>query len=185
MIDSRFSFHSIYCFLGVVNFNSLNGCLKCCTVGVHSSLLRTNNFPETIAKKRTNELFRAGAYGSHYQSYKIRENGKLKKVPVVTPLLKLPIDMVDDVIVSDSLHLLHLGITKRLLMSYKNGHNGREERRWSDLNVKLISNMLLEIKLPVEFHRQMRSLEYFTSLESIRVRFFPKLHWHCYFEAFY
>ncbi|XP_065075507.1 uncharacterized protein LOC135699230 [Ochlerotatus camptorhynchus] len=85
---------------GVVNFNSLHGCLKCCTVGHHSTLLRTNIFPNTSAIRRTDSGFRKWMYEGHYQHYKIRENGKLLKQPIITPLLKLPIDIVEDVIKS-------------------------------------------------------------------------------------
>ncbi|XP_065094440.1 uncharacterized protein LOC135714965 [Ochlerotatus camptorhynchus] len=115
---------------GTVNFNSIHGCLKCCTIGQHSPLLRTNIFPQTLAKKRTDAGFRNKEYEGHYQVYKIRENGKVKRIPVTTPLLQLPIDMVEDVIVSDSLHLLHLGIMKRLLIAYKDGHNESDDRKW-------------------------------------------------------
>ncbi|XP_065088016.1 uncharacterized protein LOC135709552 [Ochlerotatus camptorhynchus] len=114
---------------GVVNFNSHHGCMKCCTIGQHSTLLRTNIFPRTFAPKRTDAAFRSGMYDEHYQIYKTRENGKLKRTPVVSPLLQLPIDIVEDVIVADSLHLLHLGITKRLILAYKDGHNGSDENQ--------------------------------------------------------
>lgn len=164
-IKGTFIFYTIFeilttnLFLGTVNFNSLHGCLKCCTVGVHSTLVRTNIFPQTLAPKRTNEGFRGGEYDDHYQVYKVREGGKLKRITVVSPLLKLPIDMVEDVIVSDSLHLLHLGITKRLLISYKDGHNGLEIKKWSNSEIEHISTTLKSIRLPVEIHREVRGID--------------------------
>ncbi|XP_065080789.1 uncharacterized protein LOC135703464 [Ochlerotatus camptorhynchus] len=114
---------------GVVNFNSLHGCMKCCTIGQHSTLLRTNIFPQTFAAKRTDAAFRSGLYDKHYQIYKL-ENGKLKRTPVVSPLLQLLIDIVEDVIVADSLHLLHLGIMTRLILAYKDGHNGSDKKKF-------------------------------------------------------
>lgn len=133
--------------------------MKCCTIGQHSTLLRTNIFPQTFAAKRTDAEFRSGAYDKHYQIYKLRENGKLKRTPVVSPLLQLPIDIVEDVIVADSLHLLHLGIMKRLILSYKDGHNGSDESRWTNSVVESICNILKTIKLPREIHRPVRGVD--------------------------
>lgn len=146
-------------FLGVVNFNSLHGCLKCCTVGQHSTLLRTNIFPNTSAVKRTDAEFRQGLYEEHQQVYKLRVNGKILKQQIVTPLLKLPIDMIEDVIVSDSLHLLHLGVMKKLLLSFRDGHNGLDMRRWSKSDVSTISELLSKIRLPLEIHRSVRGID--------------------------
>lgn len=73
--------------------------------------------------------------------------------PIQSPLLKLPIDMVQDVIVSDSLHLLHLGVMKRMLTTYKDGHNGYEGPRWSTEKQNEIDNVLKAIRTPIEFHR--------------------------------
>lgn len=68
--------------------------------------------------------------------YKTSVNRRVTPVPIVTPLLRLPIDMVEDVIVSDSLHLLHLGVMKRLLTIYKDGHRVAENVKWSSTNVE-------------------------------------------------
>lgn len=106
---------------GTANFNAFHGCLKCTVVGERQNDLHINVFPTTAAPKRTYLEFRNKAYGAHHQVYKVLENGKSKKVYVETPLLRLPLDIVEDVIVSDSLHLLHLGITKKLLSIYKDG----------------------------------------------------------------
>lgn len=90
--------------------------------------------------------------------YKIQENGKSKKVYVETPLLQLPIDTIEDVIVSDSLHLLHLGITKKLLSIYKEGH--LYYQKWPPNTVAAVDKVLNSIKLPMEIHRQVRGLQY-------------------------
>lgn len=67
--------------------------------------------------------------------------------------------MVQDVIVADSLHLLHLGITKRLLEAYKGGHNGCPGCKWSAANVDQMTRILNQIKLPIEIHRAQRGLD--------------------------
>lgn len=75
------------------------------------------------------------------------------------PLLHLPIDIVEDVIVSDSLHLLHLGVMKRLLLAFRDGHNGLDSRRWSKNEVASISELLSKVQLPVEIHRSVRGID--------------------------
>ncbi|XP_065072801.1 uncharacterized protein LOC135697134 [Ochlerotatus camptorhynchus] len=87
---------------GSVNFNSFHGCLKCTTVGERSNDLRVNVFPVSNAPKRTDEGYRNRSYGEHHQVYKVRENEKLKKIFVATPLLRLPIDMAEDIIVCNT-----------------------------------------------------------------------------------
>lgn len=123
-------------FLGTANFNAFNGCLKCSIVGHHQKELHMNVFPTALASKRTDSGFRNRIYEGHHQTYKTRENGKIKMFFVETPLLQLPIDIVEDIIVSDSLHLLHLGITKRLLTIYKDGH--LYHKKWSSETVSTI-----------------------------------------------
>ncbi|XP_055539699.1 uncharacterized protein LOC129726711 [Wyeomyia smithii] len=144
---------------GVVNFNSLHGRLKCCTIGQHSTLLRTNIFPQTLATRRTDAAFRTGQYDGHYNFYKTRENGKLSKTRIVSPLLELPIDIIEDVIVADSLYLLHLGITKRLILAYKDGHNVCDESRWPNSVIEKICTSLKSIELPSEIHHQVRGVD--------------------------
>ncbi|XP_055603903.1 uncharacterized protein LOC129752134 [Uranotaenia lowii] len=96
---------------GTANFNSFHGCLKCTAVGERSQSLRTNVYPLAKASLRTDEGFRNWAYGDHYQVYKTRENGKLKKVFLKSPLLRLPIDMVEDITVK---HIKRSGQQPRL-----------------------------------------------------------------------
>lgn len=66
--------------------------------------------------------------------------------------------MVEDFIVSDSLHLLHLGVMKKLLVAYRDGHCNYP--KWSKANVQEISNALELIKLPMEIHRSVRRMDY-------------------------
>lgn len=133
---------------GAVNFNSFNGCLKCTIVGKHHKDLRTSVFPITKAPSRTDFGYRNRIYKGHYQTYRTREEGKVIDIFVETPLLRLPIDMVEDIIVSDSLHLLHLGITKKLLTLYKDGQ--KYHKKWSPETIISIDKILNTIKLTVE-----------------------------------
>lgn len=55
------------------------------------------SFPRTNCQKRTDYSFRTKQDPDHHKED--------------TPLLRLPINLIDDVIVADSLHLIDLGIS--------------------------------------------------------------------------
>uniref|UniRef100_A0A182YSY6 Uncharacterized protein n=1 Tax=Anopheles stephensi TaxID=30069 RepID=A0A182YSY6_ANOST len=82
---------------GVISFNAKNGCLKCISEG--KSIQGRVAYSECIAADRTDEGFRMRLYGDHHK--------------FDSPLLHLHcLDMVKQVIVADSLHLIDLGVTK-------------------------------------------------------------------------
>lgn len=118
-------------------------------------------FPKTICSERTDEGFRARQYGGHHKDYKVREIGKrtLRKVAVVSPLLKLNIDMVQDITVADSLHLLHLGIMKRLLKIFIEGHPVCDYAKLNKREVEKLSLLITAQKMPLEMHRAVRGLD--------------------------
>ncbi|CAG9789833.1 unnamed protein product [Diatraea saccharalis] len=96
---------------GVCNFHGKHGCMKCVTVGEYSHNSHTVTFPDTICSERTNDGFRNKLYGAHHKND--------------SPLLNLPIDLVKDFPVGDSLHLIDLGIMKRLLVAWRDGSTER------------------------------------------------------------
>lgn len=65
-------------------------------------------FPELNAALRTDAEFRSGSYGGHHKFRSILES-------------VIGLDMVLDFPIADVLHLIDLGITKRLLCGWKNG----------------------------------------------------------------
>lgn len=101
----------IYLFLkGVSSFNSINGCLKCCAEGEYSYESRTVIFRSLNGAPRTDANFRASAYGRHHKT--------------VTPLADVPnLDLIEDIVVGDRLHLIDLGVTKRLLLDGEKAHS--------------------------------------------------------------
>lgn len=130
----------------MANFNAQEGCTKCTTVGVWSYISGSNIFPITECEKRTDANFRAKMYDDHHK--------------VDTPLLALDIDMVEQFIVGDSLHLLHLGVMKRLLLGWRDGSFRRSDTKWPAQTTNDVSNHLKnECHMPAEFHRKMRSLD--------------------------
>lgn len=81
---------------GVVGSNSENGaCLKCTVVGEWDKRGRHMSYPKIHCPLRTDDSFRNKTDSDHHKQ--------------VTPLEKLPINMVEDIIIADSLHLLDLG----------------------------------------------------------------------------
>lgn len=94
-----------YFCLGTANFNNHHGCLKCSTIGEYSYVSFTNVFPRSHCPKRTDAEFREKAYGRHHKED--------------SPLLQLDIDMIEQFPVGDSLHLLHQGLMKRMLLGWK------------------------------------------------------------------
>lgn len=78
-------------------------------------------------------------------------------MPIITPLLRLPIDIVQTVTVADSLHLLHLGVMKRLIVNYKDGY--ASAFKMTAVGVSQLSAMIVEQKMPVEIHRAVRPID--------------------------
>lgn len=134
-----------YLITGVANFNSQNGCLKCTTTGEYSYLSHTNFFPRTDCNKRTDAEFRRKAYGSHHK--------------IDSPLLRLPIDMIEDFVVGDSLHLVDLGLMKKCLLGWRDGHFGNYKSKLRASEILKISDWLKNRKMPRELHRAVRGLD--------------------------
>ncbi|CAH0561688.1 unnamed protein product [Brassicogethes aeneus] len=101
---------------GVANFNSQHGCQKCTVEGQYSYLSRTNYFPQKACEKRTDYGFRTKQDELHHK--------------YDSPLLKLPIDMIQDFPIGYSLHLLNLGIMKKILCGWRDGKFGNSKTKW-------------------------------------------------------
>lgn len=144
--DSISTLHESLYILGVASFNAKSGCLKCTCVGTFHTDSRKVIFPPIAAPPRTDQEFRATAYGNHHQ--------------LRTPLLDIKnLDMIEDIVIADRLHLLDHGITKKLLMGWCNGRLG-SEHRWTPPQKEAINKKLQNIKLPSEVHRDSpRSME--------------------------
>lgn len=132
-------------FSGVTNFNGKHGCLKCCTVGEYSHDSHTVFFPNTECPPRNDKNFRDKKYGDHHKKD--------------SPLLKPNIDMIEDFPVSDSLHLIDLGVMKRLLIGWRDGKLGKYTTKWGAQTIKKVSDFLISCRKPKEIHRAIRSVE--------------------------
>ncbi|XP_055841957.1 uncharacterized protein LOC129909036 isoform X1 [Episyrphus balteatus] len=129
---------------GVISSNGYFGCLMCETKGKYSHTARTMIYTDINAELRTNEKFRSGVYTDHCK--------------LSTVLRNLPIDMIKDFPVADSLHLIDLGITKRFLNGWKSGNLNNHKARWSIHQANEVSAFLERCKLPKEFDRPVRGL---------------------------
>lgn len=88
--------------------------------------------------------------------------------------MELPIDMFKDFPVGDCLHLLDFGITKRLLIGWKDGNLGNADAKWSSYESNIISKFLASIKAPAEIRAQrpIRDFESFKHWKAIEFRNF-------------
>lgn len=142
----------------MANFNGHHGCLKCVTIGEYSYISHTNVFPRTECAKRTDEKFRKKLYHSHHV--------------VDSPLLKLDIDMIEQFPVADSLHLLHLGVMKRLLLGWRDGSFRNSDTKWPDKTSFTISEYLVACRLPAEFQRVLTGLDLLARWKGTQLRAF-------------
>lgn len=134
----------IILFTGTVNFNGYSSCLKCTTMDEYDHDTHRISFPRIDMPRRTDETFRDRTDSDHHK--------------MDTSLEKLPIDMIKSIPVSDSLHLLDLGIIKRLLTGYVYGTLGLRTK-WSANVIKSVSDFLLRCRMPSEIHRAIRALD--------------------------
>lgn len=103
-------------------------------------------FPYTDCPLRTDQTFRERHEPRHHREYSVLE--------------ELPIDMIKDFVTSDALHLLELGVMRRLLNIWKNGSTHFDEK-WTKSDILKLNDLLerCNFDLPKEIHRRMRSID--------------------------
>lgn len=141
-----------------MNFNAKSGCQKCKVVGKFSHISNTVVFKTINDAPRTDEEFRSMKFNDRHQLAR-------------TPLVRLPIDTIKDIIVADELHLLHLGVMKRLIMSFMNGVFGNETK-WDARNILEISEQMMQFRTPCELGRDARNLALFRHWKGTEFRNF-------------
>lgn len=104
------------------------------------------SFPHINVNKRTDEGFRTRSIPEHHREYSIIE--------------ELPINMINDFIIADSLHLLHLGLMKKCLLIWING-GGEFEYKWDNSELNNINQLLSNCRkdMPTDIHRSIRNLD--------------------------
>lgn len=130
-----------------MNFNAIHGCIKCETEGIYSMKKRRLYYPvKENYVPRTDEKFRNGSYKGHCLNER-------------SPLLALPINIIDSFVVADSLHLIDLGLMKLFLIGWRFGKFNGFKGRWTADQIIGISDILLSIKKPKEINRSIRGLQ--------------------------
>ncbi|CAH0555095.1 unnamed protein product, partial [Brassicogethes aeneus] len=132
---------------GTVGFNAKHGCIKCTVTGEYDKDGRHMSFSKVDCPLRTDESFRRALDEDHHKEE--------------SPLIKLPIDMVEDIIIADSLHLFDLGVMRKCLYGWVYG-NYNFKTKLSARDINLISEKLMQCNStkPTDIHRAIRPLKY-------------------------
>lgn len=131
---------------GIAHHNAYEGCQKCTTRGVYCKKSHRMSFPRINCENRTDYAFRIRSVPDHHREYSIIE--------------ELPIDMVDDFVTSDSLHLLHLGLMKKCLEIWTDGSKSFKHK-WTGENITELNESLRHCnsQMPTDIHRAVRTLD--------------------------
>ncbi|XP_058053623.1 uncharacterized protein LOC131205517 [Anopheles bellator] len=125
---------------GTIPECDLYGCIKCCIKGEFLQEYNLTSFfnGTTPTPPRTHDFFIRGHYDATH---------RVSQQPM-TPLARLPIDVIRDVIVGDNRHLLHIGIAKTLFFGYAEGY-GRLNAMEAHL-IPSLENALFNVRFPHE-----------------------------------
>lgn len=126
------------------------------------------SYPRFDAPLRTDSDFRSKRDPDHHQVNGITREFRR------TPLENLNIDLIKDFPVSDTLHLIELGIMKRCLQGWKNGGYNFKATKLSAQQVIGMSKMLEECNKyrPEELHRAIRGLDCLSHWKGLEYRTF-------------
>jgi hypothetical protein len=120
-------------------------CERCLVRGEHVDGKVT--FCDTDAEKRTDEVFRTLAYEGHQFG--------------ASPLLELDIGLVSGFVL-DSMHLVYIGVTRKLINCWKTGKGAKNPKaiKLCSRQLEVISGKLCRLRdfIPREFQRKPRSL---------------------------
>lgn len=130
---------------GVKGHNGYFACERCEIEGDYSYISHTMCFSESNCQDRTDASFHSNRQEEHHLSR--------------SPLEVLPLNMVDDFSL-DYLHLICLGIVKKLITYWINGNKTYTDKLLQ-IDKQKISDMLLRAgqSLPNEFSRAVRPLD--------------------------
>lgn len=126
---------------GIVYFNHRHGCQNCSVLGEFRR--RRMSYPRINESLRTDLSFRTREDHEHHRSYSCME--------------RLPIDMIADFVIADPLHLLELGIMRKLLYIWIFGKvTPSLKLRKNDVQQLDVALLECNQSLPTEIHRKIR-----------------------------
>lgn len=85
-------------------------------------------FPQINVSLRTDASFRARSIPDHHREDSILE--------------ELPINMINDFVTSDDLHLIHLGVMKIFLLIWLGQHDNFEYK-WTSDDINIMNSLLV------------------------------------------
>nr|CAI5843559.1 unnamed protein product [Callosobruchus analis] len=121
-----------------------SSCIKCIVTGEWDQRGRHMSYPKIDCPKRTDLSFRNKLDVDHHKYH--------------SPLTELPIDMIEDFVVADSLYLLDLGIMRRCLLGWREG-SYNFKTKLSKQQTDSISHILEQCNRnkPIEIPRAIRA----------------------------
>lgn len=136
-----------------VPYNAYHGCERCCDKGVFKGRVI---YTKLNADKRSDNSFKEQSDPSHH-------NG-------ISPLIELGVGLVSDVVL-DYMHLVCLGVTRKLLLCW---YKGPLPYKLSQNSLSIISRRLIFLKkfFPVEFNRKPRTLYELNNWKATELRSF-------------
>lgn len=151
-------------FTGTVYFNHTHGCMKCTANGEYYKNESHMSFKNFYAPKRTDESFRQRTDPDHH-----KEKSPLENI--------IGLNMVEDFVVADSLHLFDEGIMKKNLMTWINGDKNDDKKKimkWRASDITNVSGMIvgLNASKPVELHRSFRKLDCIRYWKALEFKYF-------------
>ena len=138
---------------GTVSHTGYHSCERCTIVGTREAD-RVVLLNEDDTVPRTDEQFRELAYHNPRPRSKCHQHTE-------SPLVQIPdLDLLGDVVL-DSMHMVYLGIMRRILFSFKGKIRGLRRSKLRERDIREINARILSCKgqLPSEFNRQPRSLD--------------------------
>lgn len=146
-------------FSGTVYFNHSHGCGKCEIEGIYYKQERHMSFVRSNVRKRTDESFRAKRDDNHH-----RETSEFERIKI---------DMVRDFPIADSLHLIDLGVMKKMLFTWV-FTNTNYNTKFSGRDIQTMSAFLQRINstMPSEIHRRARPLTHLKNWKGTEFRTF-------------
>lgn len=134
---------------------SKEGCERCNIQTVY--LEKRHHYPVSITstRPRKDTDFLLGVFGRHIHGS--------------SPLLKLKIEMVSQFVL-DPMHLIYLGIVKRLLVKYI--LEGKRKHKLSSRSLDVINNKIKALKHPDDFTRRLRPLSDAKRWKAVEFRMF-------------
>lgn len=128
-----------------MNFNHRHGCLKCEVEGVFQQRMSFSNLNSVL---RTDQSFRERKQPLHHKER--------------SPLEDLPINMIEDFPIADSLHLLEHGVMKKKnLLIWINGGTSYKNK-FSKNVIQELDKIIYQAnkQMPSDIHRSLRGLSY-------------------------